>query len=87
MAQENDQEVIVKIADEGIGIDPAELPYIFDLFHRTRSGEKKEGYGIGLATVKAIVQGHGGRVEVSSSLGRGSVFTVFLPKPRKDVKA
>ncbi|NSW86410.1 MAG: PAS domain S-box protein [Syntrophobacteraceae bacterium] len=87
LAQENDQEVIVKIADEGIGIDPAELPYIFDLFHRTRSGEKKEGYGIGLATVKAIVQGHGGRVEVSSSLGRGSVFTVFLPKPRKDVKA
>jgi signal transduction histidine kinase len=43
---------------------------------------KKEGYGVGLATVKAIVEGHGGRVFVASELDEGSVFTVLLPKVR-----
>lgn len=79
-AQEHANEVIVKIMDEGIGIDPDELPYIFDIFHKVHTGEKREGYGIGLATVKAIVEGHGGRVKVESEPGKGSVFTVFLPK-------
>jgi len=44
--------------------------------------EKKEGFGLGLATVKAIVEAHGGRVLVKSELGKGSVFKVILPKER-----
>jgi len=79
-AQEAAQGITVQIMDQGIGIDPEEIPYIFDIFHRTRGGEAREGHGIGLATVKAIVEGHGGKVRVSSELGRGSRFTVFLPK-------
>jgi len=79
-SHETEEEVIVKVSDEGIGIDPRELPYIFDLFHRGLDEDKKGGYGIGLATVKAIVEGHGGRVHVASELGKGSVFSVFLPK-------
>jgi len=73
-------EVIVEVKDEGIGIDPDELPYVFDSFHRGRGVEQKEGFGLGLASVKAIVEGHGGRIYVESEVGKGSVFSVSLPK-------
>jgi two-component system phosphate regulon sensor histidine kinase PhoR len=73
-------EVIVEVKDEGIGIDPDELPYVFDSFHRGRGVEQKEGFGLGLASVKAIVEGHGGRISVESEPGKGSVFSVILPK-------
>ncbi|MHC1743817.1 MAG: ATP-binding protein [Syntrophobacteraceae bacterium] len=82
-AVEATDEVVIRVRDEGIGIDPAELPYIFDIFHRAQGSERREGYGIGLATVKAIVEGHGGRVRVESEPGRGSVFSVYLPKSNK----
>ncbi len=80
--QETAEDVIVKVKDEGLGIERNELPYIFDSFHRGKGAEKKEGFGLGLAAVKAIVEGHGGRVIVKSELGKGSVFTVVLPKVR-----
>jgi two-component system phosphate regulon sensor histidine kinase PhoR len=76
-------EVIVEVKDEGIGIAPDELPYVFDSFHRGRGVEQKEGFGLGLASVKAIVEGHGGRITVESELGSGSAFKVFLPKTRE----
>ena len=79
-AEEKDREVAVKIEDEGIGIDPEDLPYIFDIFHRGRAAGKREGSGLGLATAKAIVEGHGGRIMVASQLYKGSTFAVFLPK-------
>jgi len=82
-AYEREQNVIVQVIDEGIGIGPEELPYIFDLFHRGPGSEKREGYGIGLATVKAIVEGHAGRVQVSSEPGKGTSFTICLPKRHK----
>lgn len=79
-AKETDQEILVSIIDEGRGIDPEDLPYIFDIFRRGKSAEEKPGEGIGLATVKAIVEGHGGKVTVISKPGQGSTFTVILPK-------
>ena len=79
---ETAEEVVVKVKDEGMGIERDELPYIFDSFRRGRDAEKKEGFGLGLAAVKAIVEGHGGRVVVESEPGKGSVFTVVLPKAR-----
>lgn len=78
--QETDGEIIVTIEDQGSGIDPGDLPNIFDAFHRGRGTEKEEGSGVGLAAVKAIVEGHGGRIRVKSDLGKGSTFTVVLPK-------
>ena len=81
--QETDGEVIVRIEDQGSGIDPRDLPYIFDAFHRGRGTEKEEGSGVGLAAVKAIVEGHGGRIRVESELDQGSTFTVVLPKAGK----
>ncbi|MDZ7698489.1 MAG: PAS domain-containing sensor histidine kinase [Deltaproteobacteria bacterium] len=77
---ESADEIAVKVADEGIGIASDEIPYIFDSFHRAKGTEKKEGFGLGLASVKAIVEGHGGRVLVESEPGKGSIFTVMLPK-------
>jgi PAS domain S-box-containing protein len=86
VAQETPREVLVQIIDQGVGIAADELPYIFDLFHRGRGGDKREGYGIGLATVKAIVEGHGGRIQVASEVGKGSTFSIFLPKETKDLE-
>ncbi len=77
---ETAEEVLVKVKDEGVGIEHGELSYIFDSFHRGKVAEKKEGFGLGLAAVKAIVEGHGGRVIVKSEPGKGSVFTVALPR-------
>jgi two-component system phosphate regulon sensor histidine kinase PhoR len=78
--EETDQDIVIKITDEGTGIDSRDLPYIFDSFFRAKGTEEKEGSGLGLAVVKAIVEGHGGRILVESELGRGSIFTVILPK-------
>lgn len=77
-------EIIITIKDEGIGISPQELPYVFDSFHRGKGAEQKEGFGLGLASVKAIVEGHGGRITVKSEPGKGSAFSIFLPKKRQD---
>ncbi len=81
--QENDQEITVKVIDQGMGIDPADLPYVFDPFHRGKGAREKSGFGVGLSTVKAIVEGHGGRVLVKSELDKGSEFAVVLPKRRE----
>lgn len=77
---ETDGEVMVTIRDQGIGIDPEDLPFVFDAFRRGKGASKKEGVGLGLASVKAIVEGHGGEVRVESEPGKGSAFTVVLPK-------
>ena len=76
------------VTDTGVGIDTAELPRIFDRFYRgSRANEARgSGSGLGLAIVKSIVDMHAGRVTVESLVGRGSTFTVTLPKdPRTKV--
>lgn len=79
---ETAEEVVVEVKDDGMGIEKDELPYIFDTFRRGRDTEKKEGFGLGLAAVKAIVEGHGGHAFVKSEPGKGSVFTVVLLKAK-----
>ncbi len=81
-SDENEQEAIVKIKDQGCGIGPHDLPYIFDAFHRGRDSSEYNGAGVGLAAAKTIVEIHGGRIAVESELGKGSEFTVFLPKKK-----
>lgn len=72
----------IEVTDTGIGIDPAELPHIFERFYRgSRSNEARgSGSGLGLAIVRSIVEMHGGRVAVASGEGGGSRFTVTLPR-------
>lgn len=68
----------VRIADEGAGIAPADLPRVFEPFFSTRG--VGGGVGLGLTAAWSIVSGYGGRIEVESSLGAGSAFTVHLPR-------
>ena len=77
----------IDVADTGVGIEPAELPLIFDRFYRgSRANEARgSGSGLGLAIVRSIVDMHHGTVEVVSRLGTGTTFTVTLPAdPRRE---
>ena len=71
----------VAIRDFGIGISRAEQPLIFDRFHRVGNAlaHDVKGSGLGLSLVRHIASAHGGRVEVTSALGQGSTFTLYLP--------
>jgi two-component system phosphate regulon sensor histidine kinase PhoR len=74
--------VEIGIADTGIGIPPEDLSKIFDEFYRSPNAKtyQVEGTGLGLAIVKEIVEAHHGSISVHSELGKGSTFTVLLPK-------
>jgi len=65
----------IEVGDTGCGIKEEDLPYIFERFYRASEG----GLGLGLAIVKELVEAHGGRVEVRSEYGKGTVFTVYIP--------
>jgi two-component system, OmpR family, sensor histidine kinase KdpD len=72
--------LITSVSDQGAGIDDLERSMIFDKFYRGQSQRYRvQGTGMGLAIVKAIVEAHGGRIEVTSQLGHGSVFSFGLP--------
>jgi len=80
--RQDDGQVRVAVRDTGQGIDPATLPYIFDLFIQAeRTPDRSQGgLGLGLALVKSLAVLHGGRVEAhSAGLGHGSEFVVYLP--------
>ncbi len=78
---ETGRSVQLTVADTGIGIPAAELPKLFERFHRVEgaSGRSFEGSGIGLALVSDLVQLHGGTINVASAPGHGTTFTVELP--------
>lgn len=78
--------VDIAVADQGIGIAPDEVDRIFERFYRADQARSRStgGTGLGLAIVKHIVTNHGGRVEVSSTLGGGSTFTLRLPASPPD---
>jgi signal transduction histidine kinase len=78
--RKNADTVIWTIADTGIGIPEKDLPYIFDRFYRVDQSRshKTSGSGLGLAIVQKIVEAHEGRIEVTSNVGEGTTFRVFL---------
>ncbi len=80
-ATEDDGHVVVRVADNGIGIPLPDQPYIFERFYRVHAPETEEveGTGLGLAIVKSVIDRHGGRIWVESWPGVGSVFTFVLP--------
>ncbi|MCU0250782.1 MAG: HAMP domain-containing histidine kinase [Vicinamibacterales bacterium] len=69
----------LRVRDTGPGIRPDELPHIWDRLFRGDTSRTERGLGLGLSLVKAIIEAHGGTVEVESEPGRGSAFTVSLP--------
>lgn len=74
----NEEHLIIEVRDNGIGIDPAHIPYIFDRFRRIDSSGS-EGFGLGLSIVSTIALFHEASVEVSSEKDKGSVFTIIFP--------
>jgi signal transduction histidine kinase len=72
---------VLSIHDTGIGIPADELPRILDPFYRGTNSRREPGFGLGLATVKSIVDGHGWTIEVSSEVGTGTTFRICMGKP------
>ena len=84
-ARRDRREVVVEVADAGIGIPEEHLPRIFERFYRVErarndpAADATGGTGLGLAIVKHMAQAHGGTVEVTSTVKRGSTFSLHLP--------
>lgn len=72
------KQMVIKVSDDGIGIDKAEQKRIFDPYFRA-DDKKASGMGLGLAITKAAIRSHGGKISLASEPGKGSTFTVTLP--------
>jgi PAS domain S-box-containing protein len=72
-------ESLVSVRNSGPGIDPEKFSFLFQKFQRLDNDEHRQGLGLGLYIVKELVEAHGGRVEVNSTLSEGNCFSVFLP--------
>jgi len=84
--EEDENNIYLTIADNGMGISEETLPKIFDRFTRgdTARSKKSGGFGLGLAIAKEIIDIHEGKVTVESKVGEGTVFRITLPKKKKD---
>jgi len=99
LSMRNNNEVGFAVRDTGVGIAAVDLPHIFDRFWRAdkarsrraaadlRGTTERGGFGLGLAIAQWIAQAHGGTLTAQSRLGKGSIFTVFLPIAPRDVGA
>ncbi|MGI9644557.1 MAG: ATP-binding protein, partial [Ilumatobacteraceae bacterium] len=78
--------VVLTVQDTGMGIEEGKLPRIFDAFYQIDAGTTRAhgGAGLGLSIVKQLVDGHEGTIEVTSTLGQGTLFTVTLPAAEDD---
>ena len=70
----------IDITDTGSGISESEQSEIFARFYRSKVVREQEGVGIGLYLARQIISGEGGYIKVTFTLGKGSTFSVFLPK-------
>ncbi|MFO8048407.1 MAG: ATP-binding protein [Desulfosudaceae bacterium] len=80
------RQVAIAFADNGPGIEASHIPRLFERFYRVDRARSRKlgGTGLGLAIVKHVVQIHGGTIEVGSTPGQGSVFTVIIPREQAD---
>jgi signal transduction histidine kinase len=77
--REVDRSVIIEVADTGPGIDPADLPHVWEELYRGESGRRVAGSGLGLALVRAVIERHGGGVSIDSKVGQGTAVNLHLP--------
>ena len=69
----------VEVRDHGTGVDPEDLPYVFDRFFRGRNSRGRQGSGLGLAIVRQVAEQHGGSASVTNAVDGGAIFTLHLP--------
>jgi two-component system cell cycle sensor histidine kinase PleC len=84
VGRDGDGALFVAVADTGPGIDAAEIPRILEPYGQGKAADKgaAEGTGLGLTLVKAMIEAHGGSLEIESKLGAGSTFTLRFPPSR-----
>ena len=83
-AERDEGGIVIRVADDGVGIEAEHLPRLFERFYRVDKARSRKlgGTGLGLSIVKHIVQAHGGGIDVASTPGQGSTFTIRLPGQR-----
>ncbi|HUV66741.1 MAG TPA: hybrid sensor histidine kinase/response regulator [Sedimentisphaerales bacterium] len=83
--REQGSDLVVEISDTGIGISRDNLPFVFDEFFRVKSPQTRHvaGSGLGLPIAKRIIEAHNGRIQVDSELGKGTTFSILLPKAQQ----
>lgn len=81
VTQRSDTQVLLKVEDNGLGIPPADLPFVFDKFYRVKNEDRAEiqGTGLGLAICRSIIEKYGGSIWAESQYQQGSSFTFSLP--------
>jgi heavy metal sensor kinase len=79
-AEPSPDEVVITVRDTGAGIPAEEIPRIWERLYRGDKSRSQRGLGLGLSLVRAIINAHGGRIEVQSTVGKGSSFVIHLPK-------
>ena len=77
---EADENILVSIRDEGVGISEEELPNIFEKFYKSKLRQNAKGSGLGLAIARQICLKHDGTIHVESKVGEGTTFTFTFPK-------
>lgn len=82
-AEQREEACLIQVTDRGVGIAPSDCERIFEAFEQASSGDKRRygGTGLGLGICRALVEAHGGRIGVESTLGEGSTFSFTLPCP------
>ena len=78
-AEEEPCGILLRVADDGIGISAENLPHVFECFFRADAARDRSGTGLGLSIVQWIVRAHHGTISVASEEGRGTVFSVRWP--------
>jgi two-component system OmpR family sensor kinase len=74
-----DRQAVLRVRDMGIGIEPADLPHIFERFYRADRARTRQGTGLGLSIAQTLVEQLGGRITAESIPGQGSTFSLWLP--------
>ncbi len=72
-------QAVLRVHDTGIGIEPADLPHIFERFYRADGARSRQGTGLGLSIAQTLVEQLGGHITAESTPGKGSTFSVWLP--------